>query len=171
MSKAISPTFFRVFLLSAALLFVGAIARAPGQDLTRLKDKEVEQLLKSFNAVTISTSDSEMEQLLKKRYNVAIERSRRLAAGTLEGRVSIADLAGSIDLITAAGLELWTDPQERIAVLERKVRFTRVAEDFARTRFREGTGAAEDLDLAKYNHLTAEIQLLRARKALAARKP
>jgi hypothetical protein len=164
----IPPLAIRAFLLGLFGLLACSLPRSAAEDIPRTKDRELEDLLKSCRTVAISAKDNELEQLLKKRYNVAVERARILATGTLEGKVSAADLSAAIDQATKAGLEFLKDPKERMAVIERKVRFARMAEDLARARYQQGVGSIEDLKSAEFHHLTAKIELLKEKQGTTA---
>lgn len=118
-------------------------------------------LLKRAPAET-QPGDDELTRLLKARYNEALAeldiREKHMAMGRGEFTHEAADR------LVEAGLELFTDPGERMALLEQHLTFAKQVEEQARLRFEVGAGSQEALHTARYYRLDAEIRLLRTRQ-------
>lgn len=106
--------------------------------------------------------NDKVHQLLTERRDTLQERRDSIEASFNSGRTESNILIGAeLDLLDAK-LELATQPNERIAILDKMVSDMKRIEDWARGRFENGTGLRHDVLLAKAARLQAEIDLLRA---------
>jgi hypothetical protein len=120
--------------------------------------------------VAITEGDSEMLKLLKTRYNTALHMLKAVGYQQSRGVRQASDLFKPAQRVTRAALELTDDPQRKVAALEKLLE---IAEQVERTQgemWRAGrleeTGALE----ARYDRLSVEIRLLRARQEASGQK-
>jgi outer membrane protein TolC len=69
-----------------------------------------------------------------------------------------------MDMLVGAGLELFSEPKERLAVLDESVRYSQHVEKITALRHEAGTVPRSDVSRAKYIRATAEIRLLREKE-------
>lgn len=124
-------------------------------------DKELEKYTFNLKAVDIKKDDSALTKLQKERYNAAIDCAADEMLRIEAGRSTILALSEAVDMMTIAGLDLFTDAKERLAVLEESVRFAKYAEKIAEIRFESGAVPKSDVQKAKFIRLTAEIRVAR----------
>ncbi len=128
-------------------------------------EKELPKYEFKLKAVDVKKADMPLAKLLKERYNAAIDCAHDEMERIEEGRSTIAAIGEAIDLMVGAGLELFTDPKERLAVLEESIRYTGFVEKITALRYEAGAVLRSDLMKARYLRLTAEIRLLREKEA------
>jgi hypothetical protein len=109
-------------------------------------------------------SDDELRKLLKARYNEAVGEVNALYAMYLAGRSDMDLFADAGQRLVQAGLELYDNPSDKIALLTQYVELTKGLESLAQARHDAGQAIISDLHRARYQRLTAEIQLLRAKR-------
>jgi hypothetical protein len=118
-----------------------------------------------LKALDIKKTDAPLATLLKERYNAAIDCAHDEMERIETGRSTVAALGEAIDLVVGAGLELFTDPNERLALLEESIRCSQFVEKITALRYEAGAVLRSDLMKARYIRLTAEIRLLREKQA------
>jgi hypothetical protein len=113
--------------------------------------------------------DDELRKLQKERYNAALKelqlRGEVIAAGKDTPLDGIYDSAGRL---LDAELDLAETPAERVAVRQKQVGLSKEVEATTKHFYEAGNSkvAPADVEKARYARLTAEINLLRARKDL-----
>ena len=117
-----------------------------------------------LKAVDVKNTDTPLAKLLKERYNAAIDFALDEMARIQEGRFTVMALGEAMDLMVGAGLELFSDPKERLAVLDESLRYSQHAEKITTLRYEAGAVPKSDVVTAKYIRLTAEIRILREKE-------
>ena len=131
---------------------------------TTAQEKEPEKYEFKLRAVELKKDDGPLAVKLKERYNTSIEHMLSLIPRIESGTVTIAANGEAIDMIVGAGLELFTEPKERIAVLEESLRFSQELERFAKSQFDAGQTRLSEMLKSRYIRQTAEIRLLREKE-------
>lgn len=119
--------------------------------------------------VTIDPKEDELVQLQKRRFNEAVDEAEAKMKSYEIGRGSLIDLLDSSRRLAESGLDVFVKPDERIRLLTRYRDFTKLTEKITTARYEAAISPKEDLHLARYQRLDAEIALLKAKRA--AKKP
>lgn len=127
-------------------------------------DKDPPKYEFKLKAIDVKNTDTPLAKLLKERYNTAIDIALDEMACMEVGKVTITAMGESMDLLVGAGLELFAERNERLAVLEEAVRYTQQVERITSLRHEAGTVSRSDLLKAKYIRMTAEIRVLREKE-------
>jgi hypothetical protein len=153
-------------LLLATLLAGDAAAQAPqdpeGNDRT---DAKLPALL-SGKPVQAGAGDDQSRKLLKSRYNEAVDAAKECYDHFVHGRAGLDELYGSYQRVVQAGLELCDTRAKKIALLTQHVEAAAEIETIMRARQPVGRCTIGDVHRARYERLDAEIQLLRAKRAV-----
>src|SRR5262249_1924933 len=123
-------------------------AKQPDAPKSEKKDdepKEFEPALVKMKPLAANPKDNELHKLLKERFNAALAelqaRYERVRAGML-GNEGLYDAGSRVKL---AGLELYDDPKEKIALLEQYLELAKEIERIMKVRAEAGRVGPEEL--------------------------
>jgi hypothetical protein len=111
-----------------------------------------------------SPNDDALQKLRKERY---ISRYRATIADYDSFLAGVRTIDGIFDALLKAELDLATAHQDRIRILEKLVESAALSEKLAETGFKQHRIGTLDYELAKYNHIDAQIKLLEAKQEAA----
>jgi RNA polymerase sigma factor (sigma-70 family) len=133
--------------------------------------KFIEPALLKIKPLAADPKDDELHKLMKERFNTAQLELRALCEQMSVGVLQEPDVAlDSAKRLKLAGLELYDNPRDKIALLEKYVDTVREIEKVFQNRFDAGKINIAVMQLIKYHRLDAEIELLRM-KEKAGEKP
>lgn len=134
------------------------------------KLQEQAKAILEMKPIAVSAKDDELRRLLKERFNAAIEEMRSVHV-IYEAELATFDLLlQSCERVRESGLELFDDPKDQIELLTNYVTLAKLYEAVVDLNFRGDNEDAQKMSQAKYHRCDAEIRLLRAKKALEAKK-
>jgi hypothetical protein len=154
----------RLMLLAFAVVLV---ARAAAQDRSgkpTLDTKKLSQIHGEPAAGAAKEGDK-LQRLLTARLGVAARAYQATVTAYDRGLASTQDLIRASRRLGAAELATKSTPQERIAVLEKAVALEKEFVRLTQRMVEGGGAAAPTLENARYDLLTAEIKLLKAKAA------
>jgi len=160
-------------ILSTAWLWVWAGPGVPAQQPKPADADEppvvakVRPILKA-KPVEPSKNDDELKKLLKARYNTAVRLLRAAYDRVESGRDTPESLFQPFRLVHDAGIELYDKLADQIAMRELYLEIAKEVEKFTETRFQDQRISVMELESVRYQRLTAEIELIRAKKKLKA---
>lgn len=148
-----------VFLITCIATPVGA------QDDTQNAEAvdAVERLLASTKPLEINDGEAPLQKLLKKRFNVALEEFAERYAGHQSGTSTSRQLFDAGVRLTESDLALANSPAEQVAVLQRHLPTIREFEMAFEALVKSGLRERADLNELRYERLTFEIKLERAK--------
>jgi hypothetical protein len=149
-----------------ALVWATIVLAGPQPDPPKEK---IPALLES-KPLTAGPKDDEMRKLLIARYNAALAEVKIVAGKVLAGAVNFEQLVEPSKRLVRAGVEVQDKPANQITFLEQYVELTKEFEKTAETLSKNGRIPPNDLERTRYYRLDAEIQLLRAKRAVASPK-
>jgi hypothetical protein len=113
--------------------------------------------------------DDDLRKLLIARYNAAVAE----AAGRIQefqtGHCNLEAMAGVARRLVDSGLELRDKAADQVTLREQFLELAKEIEKIVQVRFEAGRISPADLELAHYERLDAEIQVLKARRKAAGR--
>lgn len=118
----------------------------------------------TFEPLETPDSDGELTRLLKQRYNAAGAELAEKSLVYLGGRLSLSEVAASLERFAKAGCELNQTPAEQIQHLEKALRAAKNLEAIVRAKVSYETEPGHALKHATVVRLGLEIQLHRARE-------
>jgi hypothetical protein len=110
--------------------------------------------------------DDELRKLLKGRYNEAVAEMQGRYKEFLVGRGTFDAMFEVAQRIVTSGLELSDKPAERVTLLTQYVELAIEVEKITQARYDASRIPDTDVHRAHYERLNAEIQLLRAKRAI-----
>lgn len=165
---------------SASVLFIlaGRSSRAEergGEDVPDVKEAESSSpstplRMLANEPVVITDSDTELQKLLKTRYNIALQMLRTVEFQHSRGIESAEALFEAARRVTEAEIELSDDPQRKIAALEKLLEIADRVERRQSELWKAGRLFESGRLEARYERLSIEIRLLRAREAAAQKR-
>jgi hypothetical protein len=159
----IAPVLFFVAIIG------GLLAAMPAGGVADQADEEkVSKLIVPLKK--IEKGDDELRRLLKERYNEAASELQARYKEFIAGRGDLDSLYEANRSLLESGLELTDKPEEKIALLAQRVGQAREIEQVNQGRYDAGRIPVQTLNRCRYLRLDAEIQLLRAKRALAESK-
>lgn len=160
---------FRSVLGLALVALLLAASSLAGQATNKLID-EITKKLKELPRHEPKTDDSPLRKLLIQRYNVALEEATQRCDDYKKGLSTMDQVILSSRELLTAELEMLTDPQEKIAALERVIGVLRWYEREQEAALKEGIGLRAELLRTRHRRLDLEIQVLQVKgKETAAR--
>ena len=154
-------------ILSTAWLWVWAGPGVPAQQPKPADADEppvvakVRPILKA-KPVEPSKNDDELKKLLKARYNTAVRLLRAAYDRVESGRDTPESLFAAGAILTLVVIA------DQIAMRELYLEIAKEVEKFTETRFQDQRISVMELESVRYQRLTAEIELIRAKKKLKA---
>jgi RNA polymerase sigma factor (sigma-70 family) len=132
--------------------------------------KDFEPALVKMKPLADDPKDDPLHKLMKERFNAALTEVhvgyQRVEAG--QGTVEVFfDAAARLKL---AGLEMYDDPKEKIALLEKYVELAKEVERIMKARFEAGKAGEDDVQRVRYFRADAEIALLRLKNPKPAKQ-
>jgi RNA polymerase sigma factor (sigma-70 family) len=110
--------------------------------------------------------DDELRKLLKECYNAALAEAARLDERVTAGKDTPDRVTNVVLRLRHVGLELFDDPKEKLAFLQKVVELTKHVENVFQMRYNGGSAVIQDLACARYYRADAEIALLRLKRTL-----
>lgn len=154
------------FALLLWIFSTGTAQERPKTEEQKEPEEKPPAILKA-KPVKIDAKDDELTKLLKARYNEAVAELNEHYRSVVEGRHTPDVMLDAGKRVVEAGLELIQQPSERIALLEKYVELTKIAEEVAKAQVEvRRLRSPIMLHRARYDRLDAEIQLLRTKRKL-----
>ena len=117
----------------------------------------------------VAALDLELRRLLEERLQVARSLLEAEQAKEKLGMSAPAEVLRCHSLVVEAQLALASTPQEEVPLREQQVAFMRQLEQQAKQKVAAGLAASNDELSARYSRLTAECELLQAKRRLGAK--
>jgi RNA polymerase sigma factor (sigma-70 family) len=146
-------------------------APAPGDDKPAEKDaaeprpedepKEFEVALLKREFLAADPKDDALRKLLKERFNAALGEVQALHKRIETGAATVDLLADAGRRLQSAGLEVYDDPKEKVALLEQYAALAKEVEHIIDVQHQAGRANVADWHRARYFRADAEIALLR----------
>src|SRR4051794_34630252 len=151
----------RVIMRSALHLAVAVLALPVA---LRADEKEPTAYELKLKPAVVGKDDAELLRLRKERYNAALEIVQLQLVRVESGRGNVGPVGPAIERVVVAGLELEPGPKERLALIEEAIRFAKHVEELAKLRFDAGQVPKDEVALARFIRLGAEIRLAREKE-------
>ena len=151
---------FLVLLFSSEAGTVGRTAAQTPADAPGVSP----EILAFLKPVAIAEGDSELQKKLKERHNVAV---KMLAERVNEYRKGVRDIGPVFEaarLTAEAKLDLAENAEARTAVLNQLLGLAKLAESNLAQQVAKGFGSKAVLERARYDRLSLEVELLRAKQ-------
>jgi hypothetical protein len=143
-------------------------AQPPLRDLVAKREntptEKAVKMIMTAKPLEAATGDDAVKKLLKERYNTAVRVLTGRWAYYEDGRIPIHHLAEAVFLIRDSRMELDEGPVDFLVVLGLALDLAKEREAAEEGALNRGTGSVIDVEIARYNRLGAEIQLLRAKQ-------
>jgi hypothetical protein len=134
------------------------------------KEAEVPAILK-IKPLRPAPGDDELRKLLIARYNAAVAETRVHYRAFVAKRLTVADFADVARHVVDSGLELSDKPADQVALRGQFLQLAKEIERIEKERVDAGLDALPALLSARYVRLDAEVQLLKAQRQAAKRRP
>jgi hypothetical protein len=122
------------------------------------------KILAFLKPVAIAEGDSELQKKLKERHNVAVKMLKERVNEYEKGVRDLRPVFEAARLTADAKLDLAQNAEARTAVLKQLLDVTKLVESNLAQQLARGFGSQADLERARYDRLTLEIELLRAKQ-------
>jgi RNA polymerase sigma factor (sigma-70 family) len=126
--------------------------------------KEFEVELLKMKPLAADPKDDELRKLLKERFNAALQEVQALYQLVEAGKANVDSLADAGRRLVHAGLEVYDDPKEQVALLQKYVALAKEAERIVDLRQQVGRVGVDEMHRARYFRADAEITLLRLKR-------
>jgi hypothetical protein len=146
-------------LLRATAPFPEAAAQ-PAAGAPELSPK----VLAFLKAIEPAPGDSELRQKLKERHNAAVRLLDERVKEYKKGLRDAGPVFEAARLAAEAKLDLAENAEERTAALDQALEVARVIETYLQKQLDAGFGSRGDLERARYNRLSVEVELLKAKQ-------
>lgn len=110
----------------------------------------------------------ELQRLKNARYNAVVAELQASVAMYRAGRGEFGGIADAARRLVKASEGLDLTPEQQIDLLKQQVDLLKLMESYSEANSERGTGTMQDLHLARYLRLDAEIDLLTLRRSLQA---
>lgn len=147
-------------------LSLGAVAAQE----ERPAEKPRQAAILKAEPLAIDPRDDELGRLLKERYNAAVAELKGSLAMYEHGRGNFAQIAHAGRRVLDAGVEIWTTPKDKLVLLASYVELAVDNEKLAKASYNVGQGMQIDVDRATYERVSAQLMLVREKRA-AERQP
>jgi hypothetical protein len=157
-------------LLSAkwpSVVILAVLCCALGVPSPAAEPEEKEPALLKAKPLEPAKGDDELRKLQKERYNAALKEVQLRYEYVKAGKALALDvIADASRRLLDAELDLAEKPADRVAVYEKQLEFAKDVEKIIEARAAAGFRdfSAADVEQARYARLTAEVNLLRAKK-------
>jgi len=149
-----------VFLFSSEACALGTLAAHTPADAPGVSP----EILAFLKPVAIADGDSELQKKLKERHNVAVKMLEERVAEYKKGIRNIGPVFEAARLTAEAKLDLAENAEARTAVLNQLLDVVKLIESNMAQQVAKGFGSKADLERVRYDRLTLEVELLRAKQ-------
>jgi hypothetical protein len=149
-----------VFLFSSEACALGTPAAQAPADAAGVSP----EILAFLKPVAIADGDSELKKKLKERHNVAVKMLEVRVTEYTKGVRDISPVFEAARLTAEAKLDLAENAEARTAVLNQLLGVAKLAESNLAQQVAKGFGSKAVLERARYDRLSLEVELLRAKQ-------
>ena len=157
---AVASFLAAVFLFSSEACTVGKTAAQTPADAPGVSP----EILAFLKPVEIAEGDSELQKKQKERHNVAVKLLEERVNEYKKGVRDVSAVFEAARLTAEAKLDLAENAEARTAVLNQLLDVVKLIESNLAQQVAKGFGSKADLERVRYDRLTLEVELLRAKQ-------
>lgn len=121
--------------------------------------------------VVVAAQDDELLQMKKQRFNSALDELQRARLLLAAGNSSLDLVLDAGKRVLQAGIEVFDDPNEQIKLHSSFLAVTKFCEGVAAVRVETAGWHRNQLRMARYYRLEAEVQLAKAKETIESKPP